>query len=58
LSETLKKMMAKTQGALAKGDEKQRLEKEATAATFIDLTKKAIEVQMKEVAAKLFAEEN
>jgi hypothetical protein len=36
-------MMNETQEALAKRDEKRCLEKEATAATFIDLTKQAIE---------------
>ncbi|KAK1665539.1 hypothetical protein QYE76_053698 [Lolium multiflorum] len=51
-------MMAKTQEALAKRDVKRRQEMESIAATFIDLTKEAIEVQVMEVAAKLLAEEN
>jgi hypothetical protein len=58
LSEILKTMMAETQEALAKRDEKWRREKEATTATFIDLTKQAIEVQRMETTAKLLAEKN
>jgi hypothetical protein len=43
LSETLKKMLADTQEALAKSDEKRRREKEASNAlvSFIDLAKLA-----------------
>jgi hypothetical protein len=36
--------MSETQEALTKRDEKRRQEKEATAATFIDLTKHVMEV--------------
>jgi hypothetical protein len=57
LSETLQKMMAKTQEALAKRDEKRRREKEVTAATFMDLTKQAIVAQKMEATAKLVVEE-
>jgi uncharacterized membrane protein len=55
LSKALKKMMAETQEALTKRDEKRRRKKEATTATFIDLTKQAI---MVEAMAKLLVEEN
>jgi hypothetical protein len=45
--------MSETQEALTKRDEKRHQEKEAaTASTFIDLTKKAIEVQRMEDVAK------
>jgi hypothetical protein len=39
-------------------DEKRRLEKEATCASFIDLTKRPPEIQAIEVEAKLLTEEN
>jgi hypothetical protein len=42
LSETLSKMMTETHGPWPRGM-RRRQEKEATAATFIDLTKQAIE---------------
>jgi hypothetical protein len=58
LSKTLKAMMAEKEEALAKGDEKPRREKEVTCATFIDLTKRAMEIQAIEAEAKLLAEEN
>jgi hypothetical protein len=58
LSQTLQKMMAKTQEALAKRDEKRRREKEVTVATFMDLTKQAIVAQKMEATAKLVVEEN
>jgi hypothetical protein len=51
-SEALKTMMTEIQEALTKRDEKRHQEKEATASTFIDLTKKAIEVQRMEDVAK------
>jgi hypothetical protein len=51
-------MMTKTQEALVNRNEKHNWEKDATAATFIDHTKQAIEVQRMESIAKLFAEEN
>jgi hypothetical protein len=44
LSETLKAMMADKEEALAKREEKWRQGKDATCATFIDLTKRALEM--------------
>jgi hypothetical protein len=51
-------MMAKKEGAIAKRDEKRCQEKEAKCATFIDITKQAIEIQKIEVDTKLLEEEN
>jgi hypothetical protein len=58
LSETLDTMMAQTEEAPAKRDEKQHWEKEGVAATFIDLTKQVIDVQKLEVVAKFLAKHN
>jgi hypothetical protein len=52
LSERLKKMFAASQNAMTKWDEKRRLENEATAAIYINLTKETIEVQRFDAYAK------
>jgi uncharacterized protein (DUF488 family) len=52
LSLTLEKIMAESQDALARRDEKRCLEKEASNAIYINLTKEAIEVQRLDVEAK------
>jgi hypothetical protein len=45
LSKTLKGLMAKKEEVLAKRDEKRRREKDATCASFMNLTKKAVKIQ-------------
>ncbi|KAK1683435.1 hypothetical protein QYE76_044283 [Lolium multiflorum] len=52
LSQALEKIMAKSQVALAKRDEKRRLKKEAFIAICLNLIKDAIEVQRMNVEAK------
>jgi hypothetical protein len=54
LSETLKAMLAESEDAMAKRDEKNRWEKEATATIYINLTKEAIQVQRLDVEARRF----
>jgi hypothetical protein len=58
LSKTLKAMLAESQDAMVKPDEKKRRENEASAAIYINLTKEDIEVQRLDVAAKSRAEDN
>jgi hypothetical protein len=54
LSETLKATLAESEDAMAKRDEKNRWEKEATATIYINLTKEAIHVQRLDVEARRF----
>jgi hypothetical protein len=65
LSDTLRGLMAEKGDTLSKRDEKWRWEKEAAYANFIDLTKRAIEIEERnahtktiEVDAKLLVKEN
>jgi hypothetical protein len=48
----LEKLMAESQATLAKREEKRRLEKEASTAIYLKLTKEAIGVQRMDVEAK------
>ena len=52
MAEALKSILANSQEAMAKRDEKKRQEKEATAAMYINLTKEAIEVRRMDIEAK------
>jgi hypothetical protein len=52
-TQSLEKMMADNQAALAARDEKRCLEKEAAAVIFLNLTKEVIEVQKADAEAKL-----
>jgi hypothetical protein len=49
--------MAEKDDALAKRDEKRHREKDTTCASFVDLRKRALEIQAIEVEAKLTTEE-
>jgi hypothetical protein len=51
LSETLKGLMAEREEANHNMDEKRRREKEATCASFMDPTKRALEIQAVEAKA-------
>jgi hypothetical protein len=51
-SQTLEKIMADSQAALDKKDEKKRLEKEAATVIYLNLTKEVIEVQKMDAEAK------
>jgi hypothetical protein len=53
LSQTLEKIMADSQAALDKRDEKKRLKTEGAAAIHPHLTKEVIEVQRMDVEAKM-----
>jgi hypothetical protein len=57
-SGTLKPMMADKEKDVVKRKKKRRRDKEATCATFIDLTKQAMQVQKNEADANLLAEES
>jgi hypothetical protein len=54
LSKTLEKMVATSQDSMAKQDEKKRLEKEASASIYLNLTKETIEEQRLDAEAKMF----
>jgi hypothetical protein len=62
---TLKGLIVEKEDALAKGDKKRHREKEATCASFIDLTKRALDIEESiartkatRADAKLLHEEN
>jgi hypothetical protein len=57
LSERLEKMLATSQNAMPKRDEKKRMENEAATAICINMTKEAIEVQMLDAEAKCRTED-
>ena len=58
MAEALKSILANSQEAMAIRDEKKRLEKEAIAAMYINLTKEAIEARRLDAEAKTRAEDN